>query len=181
MGSNEQRQDASYTYNPIARWLRQERWILITVAVAVLAVAGYRSLHPQTSIPGARLSKYLRVIGDFESLVNNLESIRDRELAKKNDGGVGAVDAAQPKMSLFLIYDYMFVMELREDGPFFPGYPPREQDLIRTLNRLGGRIDRIVIRLHEAAGNPGVLMDFPAMRADLAQASAIYEAERDAR
>lgn len=181
MGTNEQRNDASYTYNPVARWLHHERWILLAVAVALLAVVAYRTLNPQTNISGDRLPRYLRVLGDFASLVDNLESIRDRELAKKNDGGVGAVDAAQPKMSLFLVYDYMFVMELREDSSFFPGYPPREQELIRVLNRLGGRIDRIVLRLHESAGNPEVPMDFTAMREDLAKARAIYEAERDAR
>ena len=181
MGINEQRNDASYTYNPVTRWLHHERWILIVVAVALLAVIAYRTLNPQTHIAGDRLPKYLRVLGDFASLVDNLESIRDRELAKKNDGGVGAVDAAQPKMSLFLVYDYMFVMELREESSFFSGYPPREQELIRALNRLGGRIDRIVLRLHESAGNPEVPMDFAAMRADLAQARSIYETERDAR
>ena len=181
MDPNEQRQDAAYTYNPLTRWLHQERWLLAAAAIALVLVAGYRALYPQTHIGGDRLPKYLRVLGDFDSLVNNLEAIRDRELAKKMDGGVGAVDASQPKMSLFLVYDYMFVMELREDSSFFPGYPPQEQELIRILHRLGGRLDRIILQLNDSSGNPEVPMDFKALRAELAKARAIYEAERDAR
>ena len=177
MAPGEQRNDASYTYNPIWRAIQREKWILLTVAVVCGLVVAYRFTFPQVHIGAERLPKYLRVIRDFDSLVGNLEQIRDRERDKKGKGGVGAVDAAQPKMGLYLIFDYMFVMELREDSPFFPGYPSQEKDLIRALHRLGGMIDHALIELYESSGNPDVPMDFAAMRGELEKARAIYEKE----
>lgn len=177
MAPREQRNDESYTYNPLLRALEREKWILLIVAVVCGLVVAYRFAFPQMHIGAERLPKYLRVLNDFDSLVGNLEQIRDRERDKKGKGGVGAVDAAQPKLALYLIYDYMFVMELREDSPFFQSYPPQEKDLIRALHRLGGMIDRALIALHESSGSPDAPMDFAAMRGELATARAIYEKE----
>ena len=178
METKEPRPDAAYTYNPIMEWLRREKWILVSVFVMAGLVVAYRMTFPQMHIGEDRLPKYLRILNDFDSLITNLEAIRDRELEKKLDGGVGAVDAEQPKMRLFLIFDYLFVMELREESAFFAGYPPMEQELIRTLHRLGGQLDRGIISLYESSGNPEIPMDFKKMRAELAKARGIYDAER---
>ncbi|MBI5527537.1 MAG: hypothetical protein HY897_14475 [Deltaproteobacteria bacterium] len=177
MGSGEQRPDAAYTYNPVWRWLQSEWHIILIVVLVSGAVVGYRAIFPQTVIANDRLPKYLRVLKDFDSLAGNLEQTKDIELRKKAEGGVGAVDASGPKMALYLIWDYMFVSEMRPDSPFYAGYPKAEKELIATLISVGNTVDAFLIRLADSAGNPEAEVDFGRIRRDLKKAWTIYEAE----
>lgn len=177
MAAPESRPDASYTYNPLWRWLRAEWRIFLIVALVAGSVVAYRALFPATSIAPDRLPKYLRVISDFESLAKNLEQIRDRELKNKAGGGVGAVDAAGPKQTLMMIWDYMFVWEMRPDSPFYAGYPKQEKELIASLISVGNAIDGFIMRLADSSGNPEARVDFSKIREDLKAARKTLEAE----
>jgi hypothetical protein len=177
MGSGEQRPDAAYTYNPVWRWLKSEWHIILIVVLVAGGVVAYRAVFPQSAIASERLPKYLRVLKDFDSLAGNLEQTREIELRKKASGGVGAVDASGPKMALYLIWDYMFVWEMRPGSPFYAGYPGTEKELIGTLNSVGNAIDAFIMRLADSAGNPEAEVDFGKIRGDLKKAWKIYEAE----
>ncbi|MFA5112400.1 MAG: hypothetical protein WC889_18440 [Myxococcota bacterium] len=164
---------ASFTYRPIYRSLWRERYLFLAVFLAFIAVVAYRSFSGATQIQADRIPRYQKVLGDFDRLTGDFEAELSGELERKKTTGVGAVNAQALKNRLYLIYDYMYVWEMREDSPFYRSFPPQEHELIRTLISLGKMLDAAIIRIAESSGNPAVPVDFAMMRSELRKAGSI--------
>jgi hypothetical protein len=164
----------TYMYNAVSRWFWDERYLLLTVVVGVCAVVAYQFLFPPTSIQNGRLPKYERVFSDFTSLVDDMEKARGEEMAKKTDGGVGALNINAYKMRLYQIYDYMFVWEMREGSPFYKNFPPREKEIIAHLQQAGKILDSAIVRVFDSYGNPETPIDFAGARSEIEKARALH-------
>ncbi len=155
----------SYKDRPFLKFIKSEGWIFFVALIVVLSFVVYkRYFHRIEKITGENIPKYVRVLNDFNSLIEDFENeIKLRREEKKNNEKV-RIDITAYKTRLYQIYDFMYVQKIAPESPFYKDYSKEEKGVINGLINVGKRLDKIVIEIYNFNGDPFTFTDFDTIK-----------------
>lgn len=155
----------SYQDKPFIKFIKSEGWIFVVAFLIVLSFVIYKYFFRKTDIiDNENIPKYVRVINDFNSLIEDFENeIRLKREEKKSNEKI-RIDITPYKTRLYQIYDFMYVQKIAPESPFYKDYSKEEKEIIKKLMSAGKRLDQMVIEIYNFNGDPNTVTDFESVK-----------------
>ncbi|MGB9599962.1 MAG: hypothetical protein ACP5QK_11745 [Myxococcota bacterium] len=155
----------AYQDRPFLKFIKSEGWIFLIALLIVLSFIIYKKYFKNTPIiEEENIPKYVRVINDFNSLIEDFENEINIKRGEKKMNEKVRVDITPYKTRLYQIYDFMYVQGIAPENPFYKDYSKEEKEIINRLINAGRRLDKMVIEIYNFNGDPNTVTDFDSVK-----------------
>lgn len=150
-----------YQDRPFVKFVKSEGYLFLIPILFVLAFVIYKKYFQKIDIiTGENVAKYVRVLNDFDSFIEDFESEINQKREEKKKNEKVRIDITPYKTRLYQIYDFMYVQKIAPESPFYKDYSKEEKLIINRLMDAGRRLDKIVIEIYNFNGDPFTMTDF---------------------
>ncbi|MCX7944669.1 MAG: hypothetical protein N2746_09205 [Deltaproteobacteria bacterium] len=154
-----------YKERPLLKFIKSDGWIFLLVGLVILSLIIYKRWFKETEIlTEENIPKYVRVINDFRSLIDDFENEINLKREEKKTNDKVRIDIIPYKTRLYQIYDFMYVQKIAPENPFYKDYSKEEKDIIVNLINVGRKLDKIVIEIYNFNGDPQTVTDFESIK-----------------